>query len=114
MSIDPNHELNPVFSDDIGDAFSDPAEAAASSTDLGNPDTRGVVRRESPGVAPADATTASVDDPGVSLPNAGRADRGARLESPTARSVVPDERLDPAERDADSSDSAFGRAGDDR
>lgn len=106
MSIDPNHELNPIFADDIGDAFNDPEQAAASSPGLGDPDMRGVVRREPPGVAPADATTGLVDDPGVSLPNAGRADRGAHLESPTARSVVPEERIDPSERDVDLSDRA--------
>jgi hypothetical protein len=72
---------------------------------------RGVVRRESPGVAPADATQGIVDDPGVNLPNAGRADRGAGLEGASARTVVPPERLDsPSERDVDTSDAAF-RAG---
>jgi hypothetical protein len=114
MSIDPNRELNPVFADDSGDAFSEPGAGGAPGSDSANPDMRGVVRREPPGVAPADATQRVVDDPGVNLPNAGRADRGADLESASARSVAPPERLDDAsERDVDTSDGAFP-TGDDR
>jgi hypothetical protein len=114
MSLDPNRELNPIFADDHGDAFSSPEQDAGVSSDLGSPDMRGVLRRESPGVAPANATTPIVDDPGVNLPNAGRADRGADLESTTAQSVTPDERLEDAgSRDVDTSDGAFP-AGDDR
>ena len=108
MTLDPNRNINPVFADDHGDAFDHPDAQRGQGTDLGAPDMRGVVRREPPGVAPADATSAVVDDPGVNLPNAGRADRVADLESPTAQSVTPPERLEDAgERDVDTSDGAF-------
>jgi hypothetical protein len=92
MSIDPNHDLNPVFADDQGDAFSSPEEDDDPGTDIGNPDMRDVVRREPPGMPPAGAVDRVVDDRGVSLPNAGRADRVGDLESATARAVVPEER----------------------
>jgi hypothetical protein len=81
MSIDPNRELNPAFADDDGDAFSDPSAGGAPGSDPANPDMRGVVRREPPGVAPAAATQGVADDPGVNLPSVERADRGADLES---------------------------------
>ncbi|MBA2253515.1 MAG: hypothetical protein H0W07_00175 [Chloroflexi bacterium] len=122
MTLEPNRDINPIFADDQGGAFDapdeggHPEEGGGPGSDMGNPDMRGVVRRESPGVAPAAATTPLVDDPGVNLPSAGRADRGAGLEShTTAQSEVPPERLDDATvGDVDTSDGAFPNRGDDR
>ena len=115
MSLDPNRELNPAFAEDQEGAFSSPEAGGAPGSDFGNPDMRGVVRREPPGVAPASATEGVVDDPGVNLPNVGRADRVTDLESQTAQSSVPPERLDDAAvRDVDTSDGAFPADSDDR
>lgn len=113
MSIDPNHDLNPVFSDDQGDAFSGPGEGNAPGTDMGDPNMRGVVRREPPGVPPAGSVDRVVDDAGVSLPNAGRADRVGDLESASSRSVVPGERRDHHEDAAVPEDIADGGSPDD-